>query len=338
MKRRTPEVLEWARTLVEPALEAATRRLSPDLGLPARYHFGWVDPCGSPLEESLHGKGVRPTLALLSAGAAGAPAEVALPGAVAVELVHNFSLIHDDIIDDDDERRHRATVWKVFGVGDAIIVGDALMGLAFELLLEEATPARTAAATDLVQATMAMIAGQYMDMSFNRQDTVGVTECWEMVSRKTGALLAHASAVGAILADAPPETVEALRRFGRELGLCFQAIDDLLGIWGEPAVTGKPAGNDLRERKKSIPVAVALSSGTRAGEMLADLYAQEHLNESDIARAAALVEEAGGRSATAEAARDCMQRAAQALTAADLEEQPAEELLDLASFVVNREF
>jgi len=132
--------------------------------------------------------------------------------------------------------------------------------------------------------------------------------------------------------------IEALRRFGQELGLCFQAIDDLLGIWGEPAVTGKPAGNDLREGKKSIPVAVALSSGTRAGDMLADLYAQEHLNESDIARAAVLVEEAGGRAATAEAARDCMRRAAQALTAADLEERPAEELLDLASFVVNREF
>ena len=338
MKRRTSEVLEWARTLVEPALEAATDRLPPDLGLPARYHFGWVDARGSPLPESLHGKGVRPTLALLSAQAAGAPAAIALPGAVAVELVHNFSLVHDDIIDDDDERRHRATVWKVFGVGDAIIAGDAMMGLAFELLLEEATPARTAAAADLVQATMAMIAGQYMDMSFNRRDTVGVTECWEMVSRKTGALLAHASAVGAILAEAPPQTVESLRRFGQELGLCFQAIDDLLGIWGEPSVTGKPAGNDLRERKKSIPVAVALSSGTRAGEVLADLYAQEHLNEDDIARATALVEEAGGRAATAQAARDCMQRAAQALTTADLEEQPAGELLDLANFVVNREF
>ncbi|MCY3564017.1 MAG: polyprenyl synthetase family protein [Acidimicrobiia bacterium] len=338
MKRRTSEVLEWARTLVEPALKAATGRLSPELGLAARYHFGWVDSRGAPLPEGRHGKGVRPTLALLSAEAAGAPAEVALPGAVAVELVHNFSLVHDDIVDNDAERRHRATVWKVFGVGDAIIVGDAMMGLAFELLLEESTPARSGAARDLVQATMAMIAGQYMDMSFNRRDTVGVAECWEMVSAKTGALLAYASAVGAILADAPPRTVGALRRFGQELGLCFQAVDDLLGIWGEPSVTGKPAGNDLRERKKSLPVAVALSSGTRAGETLADLYAQEHLDDEDIARAATLVEEAGGRAATAEAARDCMHRAAQALTAADLEQQPAEELLDLASFVVNREF
>lgn len=338
MKRRTPEVLEWTRTLVQPALAAAVDRLSPGLAIPARYHFGWADARGEPLREGRDGKGVRPALALLSAGAVGAPAEVAVPGAVAVELIHNFSLIHDDIVDDDAERRHRATVWKVFGVGNAIVVGDALMGLAVELLLDEATPARTAAAADLVQATMAMIAGQHMDMSFHLQNTVGVDECWEMVSRKTGALLAHASAVGAVLAGAPSETVEALRSFGHELGLGFQAVDDLLGIWGEPAVTGKPAGNDLRERKKSIPVAVALGSGTRAGEMLAELYAQERLDETDIARAAALVEEAGGRAATAEAARECIHRATEALSAADLETQPAEELMDIANFVIDRKF
>ncbi len=338
VKRRTPEVLERTRALVQPALVAAVDRLSPDLAVPARYHFGWVDARGVPLPSGRDGKGVRPTLALLSAEAVGAEAEVALPGAVAVELIHNFSLVHDDIVDDDAERRHRATMWKVFGVGDAIIVGDALMGLAIELLMDETTPARAAAAADLVQATTAMIAGQYMDMTFNRLDTVGVEQCWEMVSRKTGALLAHASAVGAILAGAPTTTVEALRSFGKELGLGFQAMDDLLGIWGDPAVTGKPAGNDLRERKKSIPVAVALSSGTRAGEMLADLYTQDHLDEADITRAGALVEEAGGRAATAEAARECMHRAAEALHSADLEAQPAEELLDLARFVVNREF
>ena len=134
------------------------------------------------------GKGVRSTLALLSAEAVGAAAEVALPGAVAVELIHNFSLVHDDIIDADAERRHRATMWKVFGVGDAIIVGDALMVLAFELLLDEVTPARTAAAADLARATAEMIAGQHMDMSLNSLDTVDVDRCWEMVSRKTGAL------------------------------------------------------------------------------------------------------------------------------------------------------
>ncbi len=337
-KRGIPQVLERTAILVQPALQAAVDRLSPGLAMPARYHFGWVDAKGRILSPGRSGKGVRPTLALLSGEAVGAAAEIALPGAVAVELVHNFSLVHDDIVDDDAERRHRATMWKVFGVGDAIIVGDAMMGLALEVLLDDPTAARSAAAADLTRATMAMIAGQYMDMSFAVGDNLSVQDCWEMVSRKTGALLAHAGAVGAILAGAPEQTVEALRSFGMELGLGFQALDDLLGIWGDPAVTGKPAGNDLRERKMSIPVTVALCSGTPAGEELATLYATDHLDEADLARAANLVEQAGGREATAAAAQQRLHSAAQALSNAAIEPGPAQEMLDLAHFVVNREF
>ena len=338
MKPQVPAVLERARVMVEPALADAVDRLSSGLRLPGRYHFGWVDALGDPIRGGGHGKGVRPSLALLSAEAAGAAAEVALPGAVAVELVHNFSLVHDDIIDDDMERRHRATIWKVFGTEDAIVLGDALMVLAFELLLDEITPERTAAAADLVRATADMIAGQYLDMTFDRSPMVEVEQCWEMVSLKTGALLAHASSVGAILAGAPVGVVESLRRFGGQLGRAFQAVDDLLGIWGDPSVTGKPAGNDLRERKRSIPVIVALHSDTRAGAMLAELYASDHLDDADVARAAALVEEAGGRVAAAAAARDCMHRAAEALSEADVETRAADELLGLAEFIVDREF
>ncbi|MCE2526386.1 MAG: polyprenyl synthetase family protein [Actinomycetia bacterium] len=338
VKPPIPDAVERAGALLQPALRAAVDRLSPGLAAPARYHFGWADASGRLLPQGRHGKGVRPALALLSAEAVGAGPEVALPGAVAVELIHNFSLIHDDIVDDDAQRRHRPTMWKVFGVGDAIIVGDALMGLALEVLLGEQTPARAAAAADLTRATMEMITGQNMDMSFELRDNVDVQECWEMVSLKTGALLAHASAVGAILAEAPTETVEALRSFGMQLGLGFQALDDLLGIWGDPAVTGKPVGNDLRERKMSIPVTVALGSGTPAGEKLATLYAKDHLDESDLARAAALVEQAGGREATAAAAQERLHGAAEALSNAAIEPSPAREMLDLAHFVVNREF
>ena len=337
-KHRVPEVLQRNGALVQPALRAAVARLSPGLAGPARYHFGWVDAHGQPLPPGRHGKGVRPTLAVLSAQAVGAPAEVALPGAVAVELIHNFSLVHDDIVDDDAERRHRATMWKVFGVGDAIIVGDALMGLALEVLLEEPTASRTRAAADLTRATMAMIAGQYMDMSFNPRQGVDMAQCWEMVSQKTGALLAHASAVGAILADAPPDSIEALRRFGMELGLGFQALDDLLGIWGDPSVTGKPAGNDLRERKMSIPVTAAICSDTEAGRELASLYARDHLGDTEVARAADLVELAGGRATTAAAAKSRLQSAVEAISSADLEPGPAGELLAIAHFVVDREF
>ena len=338
MRRSTTEVLERTRVMVEPALIEAVGRLHPSLALPVRYHFGWIDPAGVPLPNPRYGKGIRPTLALLSAEAVGAAAGVALPGALAVEIVHNFSLVHDDIIDNDPERRHRATVWKAFGAGDAIIAGDAMMLLGLELLLDRPTPPRVAAAADLAGATASMIAGQHMDMSFDRSGEVDVDLSWEMVSLKTGALLAHASAVGAILAGAPEDPVHRLRTFGLELGRGFQAIDDLLGIWGDPSVTGKPAGNDLRERKKSIPVAVALASGSEAGERLADLYAREHLDDDRIMAAAALVEEAGGRDATVVAARDCMRRAADALGGADIDPRVAGELEDLAAFVVERDF
>jgi geranylgeranyl diphosphate synthase type I len=337
-KNSVPDTLKRTASLVQPALQEAVDHLSPGLAAPTRYHFGWVDVEGSPVPPGRHGKGVRPTLAILSAQAVGASPETAIPGAVAVELVHNFSLIHDDIVDNDAERRHRATVWKIFGVGNAIIVGDALMGLALEVLMEEPTAPRMAAAADLTRATMNMITGQHMDMSFDHQSEIDVADSWKMVSHKTGALLAHASAVGAILANAPQDTIDGLRRFGMELGMGFQALDDLLGIWGDPQVTGKPAGNDLRERKMSIPITVALRSGTKAGEQLASLFAKDHLEEADIARAADLVEKAGGRVATVAAAKQRLQGAVKAISAADIEPGPAGELLDLAHFVVDREF
>ena len=183
-----PDCLERARLLVEPALEAAVDRLCADLRLPARYHFGWDEHNGSTAGVGA-GKGLRPTLALLSAEAVGAPAEVGVPGAVAVELGHNFSLVHDDIIDGDTERRHRATVWSAFGVDDAVMSGDALHTLAFQVLLDDPTPERVVATTRLVDATAAMIAGQAADMAFDDRLDVDLAACLAMEADKTGALL-----------------------------------------------------------------------------------------------------------------------------------------------------
>ncbi|MCY3785506.1 MAG: polyprenyl synthetase family protein [bacterium] len=338
MKRAAPAVLRRANDLVQPALEAAVGRLTAELAVPVRYHFGWTDARGAAREASGGGKGVRSALSVLSAEAVGAAGEVAVPGGVAVELIHNYSLIHDDIVDDDAQRRHRPTVWKVYGTDHAIIVGDAVMALAFESLLEAPTPARSAAAADLARANAAMIAGQSLDMSLDGRADVSVADCWDMISKKTAALVAHASAVGAILAGAPAATVAGLRRFGDELGRGFQAVDDLLGIWGAPAVTGKPAGSDLRERKRSLPVTIALNSdGAAAGE-LAGIYGRARLDEADIARAADLVEEAGGRAAAAAAARECMARAAEALGALDIDAAAAGELQALAEFIVDRDY
>ena len=330
--------MERTGELVRPALAGAVDGLSEDVAVAVRYHFGWTDAEGRRLPEATGGKGVRSALALLSAQAVGAPAPTALPGAVAVELIHNYSLIHDDIVDGDTERRHRPTVWAVYGADNAIIIGDAVMALAFEVLLTEPTPARAAASADLVKATAAMIAGQSMDMTMHRRPDVTVADCWEMISLKTGALLAHAAAVGAILAAAPADAVSALRRFGDEVGRGFQATDDLLGIWGRPEVTGKPAGNDLRERKRSLPVTVVLNSGGAAARELAELYRRDELAQDDLRRAADIIEEAGGREAAAQAARRCMNRASEALEGADLDGGATAELQELARFIVEREY
>ena len=338
MSASAAEVLERARVLVLPALTEVTDRLSPELALPVRYHFGWVEADGTPSASSGGGKSVRSALALLSAEAAGAHASVGLPGALGVELIHNFSLIHDDIIDNDSLRRHRPALWKVFGVGNGIIVGDALHTLAFEQLLDPHTPARVAAAADLAAATSIMIAGQSQDMRFDKQPSASVEECMQMLSRKTAALMAHASSVGAVLAEASAPLVAGLRRFGLEIGKGFQAMDDLLGIWGDPSITGKPAGNDLRERKKSLPVAVALESGGMAAAELAELLRGDQLSDAEVAQAADLVEEAGGRKAAEDTSRRALEGARGALRSAGADSEASAELLALAEFIVDREY
>ncbi len=180
--------LARATLMVTPALDEAVTRLSPSLQAPVHHHLAGG------------GKRVRAALALVSAAAAGAAEADGVPGAVAIELVHNFSLIHDDIIDEDTERRHRPTVWSEYGIGSAIIVGDALATLALQVLLDEPTPERVLAARCLVEATQLMIAGQADDMAFESRESVTVEECLSMERGKTSALLSCAVSLGAILA------------------------------------------------------------------------------------------------------------------------------------------
>lgn len=344
--RSVPEVLQRARDLSAPGIEAALARLSPEVRPLAEYHFGLTDESGRRVDGASNGKGVRPALAILSAEAAGSSGEAGVPAAVSVELVHNFSLIHDDVIDCDRERRHRPTVWSIWGIGRAIIAGDALLALAQQVLLEASVPAdgriggpdAAAAAHCLAEATAAMIAGQALDMAFESLPGVDVDWCLSMEAGKTGALLGCAASLGAILAGAPEDATTALRDFGGQLGLAFQAVDDLLGIWGDPSRTGKPIGNDIRQHKKTLPIAAALAGGESESEELARLLATEELTEEEISRATVLVELCGGRTIAADEARERLTAALDALDRAPLEERARDELADVARFVVAREF
>ncbi len=331
-----PAVLARASEIVQPALRKAVAGLDPHLRTPAEYHFGWVEPDGTPVSGG-SGKGVRPALAVLGAEAVGGTAQDAVPGAVALELIHNFSLVHDDIMDGDRTRRHRRTVWDVYGVGDAIVIGDALHTLAFEVLLDEAGPLHIAAARRLGLATSAMIAGQAQDSALDRRMDVELADCLEMEANKTGALLAQSVAIGAVLGGADEETAGCLERYGTELGLSFQAVDDILGIWGDPAKTGKPAGSDLRERKKSMPVAMALEAGGPLAGQLHQAFAGEPTDQVIDTLAAAL-EGAGVRDQVAALARARLAVAVAALDECPLAAGPRAELEELARFVVEREF
>jgi geranylgeranyl diphosphate synthase type I len=342
--RSVPEVLQRARDLSAPAVLAALERLSPEVRPLAEYHFGLADENGRRIEGASNGKGVRPALAVLSAEAAGSEAEVGVPAAVAIDLVHNFSLIHDDVIDCDHERRHRPTVWSLWGVGRAIIAGDALLALSQQVLLDSAADGLASgahagsAARCLAEATSAMIAGQALDMAFESIPGVDVDRCLSMEAGKTGALLGCASSLGAILGGAPDETILALRDFGVQLGLAFQAVDDLLGIWGDSDRTGKPTGNDIRQHKKTLPIAAALAAGDPHSDELARLLATDRLAEEEIARVMVLVERCGGREIAGDEARGRLAAALDALGRAALEERARDELADVARFVVAREY
>jgi geranylgeranyl diphosphate synthase type I len=333
--------LREGRDLTGPALRAAVERLDPTNRAIARYHFGWTDAAGRPAEGS-SGKAIRPTLALLSARAGGAAATVGVPGAVAVELVHNFSLIHDDLMDGDATRRHRPTVWTLWGSAGAILAGDAMLTLAQQVLLEAGppvTPAAAMAATRLLaDATQELIRGQVEDLAFERRSTVSVDECLRMAGGKTGALLGASAAIGAALADASAATVEALRWFGEEVGLAFQLVDDLLGIWGDPAATGKPVLSDLRSRKMTLPITYAVHAGGPAARELTErLSDPDTAAEEDLRRAADLVEAAGGRTwAMAEADRR-LALGEKALADAAIPAEVRAELTALSRYVVERE-
>ncbi|WP_370971205.1 family 2 encapsulin nanocompartment cargo protein polyprenyl transferase [Amycolatopsis sp. cg9] len=324
--RPLAEVLAWSKGLVDPALRTAADRLPDVMRRIAGYHFGWWDAQGEPSSAD-GGKALRPALVLLCAEAAGGDPAEAVPAAVAVELVHNFSLLHDDIMDGDTTRRHRATAWTVFGTGPAVLAGDALLSLAFEELTPEG-------AKLLSQGVLALLEGQAADLDFEQRDDVTPPECVRMATGKTAALIGAACELGALHGTRPPDRFGA---FGTAVGLAFQHVDDLLGIWGNPAETGKPVYSDLQNRKKSLPVVTALSSGTEAGTELASLYeGTDPLDEAQLARAATLVESAGGRQWSQAQAAALVAKGLRELASVNPVPRPAAELAALARLITTR--
>ncbi|UVS81576.1 (2E,6E)-farnesyl diphosphate synthase [Actinokineospora sp. UTMC 2448] len=317
--RGAPDLLAHARAVIDPGLRAAVDALPSSTRHVAGYHLGWWDEHGQPRTAD-GGKGVRPALTLAAAAAVGADA---VPAAVAIELAHNYTRLHDDIVDGDRARRGRPAAWAVFGRGAAMLAGDALLALAYDVIAPDAAAVRL-----LTAAVTACQDGQAADLSFERRTDVTLAEGLRTAERKTGALITAAVVLGA----------PGLRRFGERLGLAYQLVDDVLGIWGDPDVTGKPVYADLDRRKKTLPVLAALASGTPAGRELAALYhAPRALSAADVVRAAELVERAGGRAHCLRQADDLLAAALEDLRRADLPPRGYAELAGLAHHLVHRD-
>ena len=235
-------------------------------GRMAAYQMGWADRDGRPLEGP-PGKLVRPSLCLWACESAGADPELALPFAAAVEWIHNFTLIHDDIQDGDRERRHRETVWSVWGPGQGINAGDALHAFAFEQALMPGGHAarRLRAAHALARAVRYLVEGQCRDLSLEGRLGVSPLSYLRMATAKTGVLLGASMEVGAIVGGARPAVAQRLRRAGELAGVAFQIRDDWLGIWGDPELTGKSKDGDLARRKLTYPVVAGYAVMTGPG-------------------------------------------------------------------------
>lgn len=290
------EVLVAGRSVAEPVLRSYVEGLPEPLRCLAGYHFGWFDARGR-IARGAGGKMLRPALTIAATVACGGDPMAGRAASAAVELLHNFTLVHDDVMDVDDTRHGRPTVWRIWGISDALLLGDVLHALAFRVLVEDCPAVIVGAAVSrLADVSVELGRGQIEDCRFETCAWVEVDEYVAMAMGKTGALLGCACALGALCAGADREMVSALDGFGRQLGLAFQFVDDVLGIWGDPAVTGKSVGNDVVRRKRSLPVVAAMASGTAAGRELAELYKSDTpLSATEVSRAVDLIVAAGGR-------------------------------------------
>jgi geranylgeranyl diphosphate synthase type I len=338
---RVDDVLSRYRDPVVAAMRAALERPGVGHVRLMRYHLGWEDAAGNAVA-SEGGKMLRPALCLLCCEAAGGTIARAMPAAAALELLHNFTLIHDDIEDSSDTRHGRETLWRVVGVPQAINAGDGMFVLAQRTLMGMAEAGVDAArvldaARTLDEACVALCEGQYADIGFETRERVTLAEYVAMIDGKTASLLGASMAIGAIAAGADAATVAAFGACGRMLGRAFQIRDDVLGIWGEAALTGKPVADDIRSRKRSFPIAWAFEHlRGDAATALARIYASDTVTESDVESVVSLLNEAGVRDlAAAEAAR-WAEAGIAALRPARLDEERRRDIEALASFFVHR--
>ena len=337
-----PDILQRYLVGIEEALGALLSPNDPDISTMLRYHMGWVDERGAATALG-QGKRLRPSLCMFACEAVGGRPEQALPAAAALELVHNFSLIHDDIQDGDLLRHHRPTVWAVWGKPKALHAGNVMritadlgvQGLSGDKLAPEVASACSRA---LSEAYLEMIEGQYMDMDFEGRTDVDTAGYLEMIAKKTGALIRCSMQMGSLAGGGDSETVQALSNCGSYLGLAFQIRDDYLGVWGSEEETGKPIGSDLRRRKNSLPLVYALerADGVQR-ELIQSAYSKDEVDDRDVAALMEVMEDLGVRAYVQRLAERQAGLAQQAMRSAETTEAARGEMQELVDFLLTRQ-
>ena len=334
-----------------PAIEKELKRIVAWLDKPRTrlfhemltYHMGWSGEGSGP---EATGKRIRPLLVLLSYAASNRTSEKteveaetwkrALPAAASIELIHNFSLVHDDIQDGSDLRRGRLTVWKKWGLPQAVNIGDVLFILAHMALLEtqDTFSLQKALQTGSIinEACLALSNGQFMDISYEKRTDLLVEDYWPMISGKTAALISSCTQVGATLGDADESTLANYRSFGHYLGLAFQVQDDYLGIWGDSALTGKSTESDLVAGKKSLPVLYGLAKNGA----FAQRWVEGPIHSDEVCLLSEQLAGEGAKLYTQEATDQMTDLALQSLRAAEPQGEAGEALFELARMLLSR--
>jgi geranylgeranyl diphosphate synthase type I len=297
------------------------------------YHMGWEGEGAGP---DACGKRLRPLLVLLVNCAGSGNWESALPAAASVELIHNFSLVHDDIQDQSILRRGRPTVWHLWGAAQAINAGDTLFTMAFIALRDlqkTCSPIIVQKAGEILQeACLALTQGQYLDMSYEKQPDISLDSYWPMISGKTAALLRACTGLGALTSRVRKGVYEAYRRFGYFLGLAYQIQDDLLGLWGDEAVLGKSVESDLITAKKTLPVLYGLSLNGK----FAHRWRKGSITPEEVSSIARQLEDEGGRAYTVQQVNRLTYQALESLQEAYPEGDAGDALRELAEKLITR--
>jgi geranylgeranyl diphosphate synthase type I len=337
-----PAILQGYRSDINSALRNRLAGYSLPVYQILRYSMGWSDVDGNP-RAATEGKALRPSLCLLACEATGGQRRKALPAAVSLELIHNFSLIHDDIQDRDETRHHRPTAWSVWGEPKALVAGNVLRVVAdvslWDLLEEGVTSEEALEATGLLtEAYLEMIEGQYLDLSYEGRPDIGMNEYLNMISKKTGALIRCALNVGAAIGTRDRAIVQAFRECGRSLGFVFQIRDDALGIWGNPDTTGKPVGADIRRKKNTLPVVYAMSrSRGKDKDLLMNIYREPRVSDTQVATVLDILEDVKAKEYAENLASEHCEIALESLSTVEMAAEARDDILEIAHFLLVRQ-